>query len=172
MDTQTAPFSSSPGQPASVGHLNDCGELPRALNALLADTFAIYLKTKSFHWHMCGPHFRDYHLLLDEQAEQIFAMTDVLAERVRKLGATTLRSINHIARLQRIRDNDADHVAPADMLAELHQDHQNLLEQMRDAHAMSEAHGDVASASILETFIDEGERRAWFLREIVDRSAP
>jgi starvation-inducible DNA-binding protein len=136
-----------------------------ALNALLADFFALYLKTKNFHWHVSGPHFRDYHLLLDEQADQIYATTDPIAERVRKLGGTTLRSIGHIARLQRVLDNDAEYVTPLDMLAELREDNAQLAERMRETHNVCDEHRDVATASLLEVWIDEGERRAWFLFE-------
>lgn len=135
------------------------------LNALLADTFALYLKTKNFHWHVSGPHFRDYHLLLDEQAEQIFASTDELAERVRKIGGTTLRSIGHIGRLQRLTDNDADMVPPLDMLRELMHDNKTVAENMRKAHDIADEHEDVATASLLENFIDQAERRTWFLFE-------
>jgi len=140
-------------------------DLSAALNGLLADTFALYLKTKNFHWHMSGPHFRDHHLLLDEQGEQIFAMTDDLAERVRKIGGVTLKSIGHIARLQRVLDNDADYVTPLDMLAELRDDNRQLAARMREAHNVCDEHGDVASASLLENWIDEAERRDWFLFE-------
>ena len=137
-----------------------------ALNALLADVFALYLKTKSFHWHMSGPHFRDYHLLLDDQAGQIFAMTDDIAERVRKLGGGTLRSIGHIGRLQRLSDNDAEYVEPFDMIAELREDNRSLLASMREAHGLCDEEKDVATASLLEVWIDETERRIWFLFEI------
>jgi starvation-inducible DNA-binding protein len=140
-------------------------ELSGALNPVLADLFALYLKTKNFHWHVSGPHFRDYHLLLDEQADQILATTDAIAERVRKLGGTTLRSIGAIARLQRVRDNDAAYVAPPDMLVELHADNTQLAARLREAHALCDAHGDVATASLLEVWVDEAERRAWFLFE-------
>src|ERR1700756_4319005 len=136
-----------------------------ALNALLADFFALYLKTKNFHWHVSGSHFRDYHLLLDEHADQLYATTDPIAERVRKLGGTTLRSIGHIARLQRVLDNDAEFVTPLDMLAELREDNQRLAQRMRETHNVCEEHGDVATASLLEVWIDEAERRAWFLFE-------
>lgn len=136
-----------------------------AMNALLADLFALYIKTKNFHWHVSGPHFRDYHLLLDEQAEQIYAATDVVAERVRKLGATTIRSIGQIAQLQRIQDNDADYVTPLDMLSELRDDNQQFVTRLRETHGICDEHGDVASASLLENFIDEAERRIWFLYE-------
>ncbi|MFC0399185.1 Dps family protein [Paraburkholderia rhizosphaerae] len=136
-----------------------------ALNPLLADTFALYLKTKNFHWHMSGPHFRDYHLLLDEQGEQIFGMTDDIAERVRKIGQTTLRSIGQIAKLQRIRDNDDAFVSAQHMLEELRDDNLALASRMREAHDVCDEAGDVASASLLENWIDETERRAWFLFE-------
>lgn len=136
-----------------------------ALNALLADLFALYLKTKNFHWHVSGPHFRDYHLLLDEQADQIFATTDVIAERVRKIGATTLRSIAHIGHLQRVQDNDAEYVTPLDMLAELREDNADLVRRMRDAHDLCDEQRDVATASLFEIWIDEAERRTWFLFE-------
>jgi starvation-inducible DNA-binding protein len=145
-------------------------ELSVALNIVLADMLALYLKTKNFHWHMSGPHFRDYHLLLDEQAEQIFATTDPLAERVRKIGGTTLRSIGHIGRLQRVLDNDADFVTPMDMLAELRDDNRQLAASLRETHGLCDEHGDVASASLLETWIDEAERRSWFLFEATRRS--
>jgi starvation-inducible DNA-binding protein len=136
-----------------------------ALNALLADGFAIYLKTKNFHWHMSGPHFRDYHLLLDEHADQIFAMTDDIAERVRKIGGITIRSIGNVARLQRISDNDADYVDPLDMLAELREDNQAILASMREAHDLCDEENDVATTSLLEVWIDQTERRIWFLFE-------
>jgi starvation-inducible DNA-binding protein len=140
-------------------------DISGALNALLADVFVLYMKTKNFHWHMSGPHFRDYHLLLDEQSEQIFAATDDIAERVRKVGGTTLRSIGHVARLQRIPDNDAEWVTPEDMLAELREDNKRLALEMREAHATCEEHGDVATTSLLENWIDEAEWRVWFLFE-------
>jgi len=140
-------------------------DLAGALNALLADVFALYVKTKNFHWHMSGNHFRDYHLLLDEQADQIFAMTDAIAERVRKIGGTTIHSIGQIDRLRRIRDNDADYVTPLDMLAELGEDNRHLTASMRSAHGACDEHGDVATASLLENWIDESERRSWFLYE-------
>jgi starvation-inducible DNA-binding protein len=141
------------------------GDIAGAMNAILADVYALYLKTKNFHWHMSGSHFRDYHLLLDEQADQIFAMTDPIAERIRKTGGSTLRSIGHIARLQRIADNDADYVDPLDMLAELRQDNQTLSASLREAHDMVDEHRDIATASLIETWIDETERRTWFLFE-------
>jgi starvation-inducible DNA-binding protein len=140
------------------------------LNALLADAFALYLKTKNFHWHVSGPHFRDYHLLLDEQAAEILGTTDELAERVRKIGGTTLRSIGHIGRVQRVLDNDADYVDPLDMLAELRDDNLQSVARMREAHDLCDEHRDLASASILENFIDQAERRAWFLFEASRRS--
>jgi starvation-inducible DNA-binding protein len=135
------------------------------LNALLADVFALYLKTKNFHWHMTGPHFRDYHLLLDEQGDQLFAMTDDIAERVRKIGGTTIRSIGHIARLQRIADNDDEYVGPKEMLVELHADNKNLVESLRAAHELTDKADDYATTSLIENWIDETERRAWFLFE-------
>jgi len=144
---------------------NAIKDLSQALNALLADMFALYLKTKNFHWHVSGPHFRDYHLLLDEQADQIFATTDAIAERVRKLGGTTLRSVGHIARLQRVDDNDADYVGARDMLAELQADSLKLVAHMRTAHDLCDRHRDVATASLIEVWIDEAERRTWFLFE-------
>ena len=139
--------------------------LSSALNPLLADFFALYLKTKNFHWHMSGPHFRDYHLLLDDQADQIFKVTDDIAERVRKIGGETIRSIGHIARMQRISDNDADFVDPLDMLAELREDNKTLVARMREAHNVTDEHRDIASSSLLENWIDETERRTWFLFE-------
>lgn len=144
---------------------NAVKDIAGALNILLADMFALYLKTKNFHWHMSGPHFRDYHLLFDEQGEQIFATTDDIAERVRKIGGTTLRSIGHIGRLQRVLDNDAEFVTPSDMLAELRDDNKQLAAAMREIHGLCDEHGDVASASLLETWIDQAERRTWFLFE-------
>jgi starvation-inducible DNA-binding protein len=146
-------------------------EIAAALGPLLADVFALYLKTKNFHWHMSGPNFRDYHLLLDEHSEQIFAMTDPMAERARKIGGTTLRSIGDIARHQTIRDNDAEFVAPHEMLAELLADNEHLAQAMRAVHEVCEGHGDVATTSLLEVWIDETERRAWFLFETT-RGAP
>ncbi|MGD0797663.1 MAG: DNA starvation/stationary phase protection protein [Acidobacteriaceae bacterium] len=140
-------------------------EISGALNALLADVFSLYLKTKNFHWHMSGPHFRDYHLLLDDHGDQIYAMTDDIAERVRKIGGTTIRSIGHIARLQRIPDNDADYVTPEDMLAELHEDEKAMVLRMRAVHALCDDAGDVATASLLENWIDQTQRRSWFLFE-------
>jgi starvation-inducible DNA-binding protein len=150
--------------PTNLG-ANATRDLSAALTALLADVFALYVKTKNFHWHMSGPHFRDYHLLLDDQSEQILDMTDDIAERVRKIGGTTLRSIGQIARLQRIADNDAEFVSPQDMLAELREDNKDLTQRMREVHDVCDEHGDVATASLLENWIDEAEKRTWFLFE-------
>ena len=149
---------------------NDLGvkaakDISAALTELLADVFSLYLKTKNFHWHVSGPHFRDYHLLLDEQADQIYATTDPIAERVRKLGGTTVRSIGHVARLQRLSDNDAEYVTPLDMLAELREDNARLADRMRETHNVCDEYNDVATASLVEVWIDEAERRAWFLFE-------
>jgi starvation-inducible DNA-binding protein len=149
---------------------NAVRDLAGALNILLADMFGLYVKTKNFHWHVSGPHFRDYHLLLDEQGEQIFATTDAIAERVRKIGGTTLRSIGHIGRLKRIEDNDAEFVTPMDMLAELRDDNKTLAARMRETHDLCGEHGDVATASLLEVWIDEAERRTWFLFEATRRA--
>src|SRR5260221_4224559 len=146
-------------------HPDATRDLTGALNLLLADLFALYFKTKNFHWHLSGPHFRDYHLLLDEQADQIFAITDTVAERVRKIGGGTLRSIGHVGRLQRVLDNDADYVTPLDMLAELREDNAQLAVRMRETHGLCAEHGDVASANLLEVWIDEDETRVWFLFE-------
>jgi len=162
--------------PAALATPSDLGanatrDIAAALNGLLADVFALYLKTKNFHWHMSGPHFRDYHLMLDEQSDQIFAMTDVLAERVRKIGQLTMHSIGEISRNQRITDNDAPFVAPRDMLAELREDNGELTKRMRQAHEMIDEHKDVATASLLEVFIDETERRVWFLYEAVHNTS-
>jgi starvation-inducible DNA-binding protein len=140
-------------------------EISAALNALVADTFALYVKTKNFHWHVSGPHFRDYHLLLDEQGEQLAGSIDVLAERARKVGGTTIRSIGQIAKLQRIKDNDKDYVSPIDMLTELMNDNKAQIHNMREAHEVADEHDDVATASLLENFIDEAEKRCWFLFE-------
>jgi len=141
--------------------------IAEAVNPLVADAFALYLKTKNFHWHMSGSHYREYHLLLDEHADQIFAMTDVLAERVRKVGGTTLRSISHVARLQNVKDDNSDYVSPLDMLKELVDDNKNFAARQRAAHDVCQEHDDVATTSILEVFIDETERRTWFLYETV-----
>jgi starvation-inducible DNA-binding protein len=140
-------------------------DIAAAMNAVVADVFALYLKTKNFHWHMSGPHFRDYHLLLDEQADQIFAMADPIAERIRKVGGATLRSIGHIARLQRVVDNDSEYVEPLDMLAELREDNKTLAARLRQAHNVCDEHHDIATASLIEVWIDETERRTWFLFE-------
>ena len=148
---------------------NAVAALSAALNMLLADIFALYLKTKNFHWHMSGPHFRDYHLLLDEQADQIYAISDPIAERVRKIGGTTIRSIGHIARLKHVLDNDADFVTPLDMLAELRDDNRDLAARMREIHALCDEHDDIATASLLEVWLDEAERRSWFLFEAARR---
>jgi len=140
-------------------------DIAGAMNAILADVFALYLKTKNFHWHMSGPHFRDYHLLLDEHADQLFAMTDPIAERVRKIGGPTIKSIGQISRAQRVLDNDADYVDPADMLAELAEDNKTLTARLREIHEVCDEHRDIASASLIEVWIDESERRTWFLFE-------
>jgi starvation-inducible DNA-binding protein len=144
-------------------------DIAAAMNGILADVFALYLKTKNFHWHMSGPHFRDYHLLLDEHADQIFAMTDPVAERVRKLGGGTIKSIGQISRTQRILDNDAEYVEPLDMLAELSEDNGSLVVRLREAHNVCDEHDDVATASLIEVWIDETERRRWFLFETTRR---
>ena len=163
-------------QSASLATPTDLGsdasrDISGGLNAVLADVFALYVKTKNFHWHMSGPHFRDYHLLLDEQSDQIFAMADPIAERVRKVGGNTLRSIGHIARLTHVSDNDADFVDAQDMLAELRQDNQQLTARLRVAHEICDEHRDIASASLIENWIDETERRTWFLFEAGRRAA-
>src|SRR2546421_12249155 len=145
-------------------------DITGAMNAILADVFALYVKTKTFHWHMSGPHFRDYHLLLDEQADQLFAMTDPIAERVRKIGGLTLRSIGNISRTQRVLDNDAEYVEPLDMLAELADDNKTLAARLREAHNVCDEHRDVATASLIEVWIDETERRTWFLFETTRRA--
>ncbi|WP_426122880.1 Dps family protein [Pararhizobium sp. PWRC1-1] len=150
--------------PTDLGS-NAVQDLPPSLTALLADVFALYLKTKNFHWHMSGPHFPEYHVLLDDHANQLFAMVDPLAERVRKIGGTTLRSIAHIGRLQRLLDNDADYVTPSDMLAELREDNKQLTAFLRETHSLCDEHKDVATASLIESWIDEAERRTWFLFE-------
>ncbi|MBY5341703.1 DNA starvation/stationary phase protection protein [Rhizobium leguminosarum bv. viciae] len=155
----------SPLKTPSSLSTNATTDISAALTALLADVFTLYVKTKNFHWHMSGPHFRDYHLLLDEQAEQIFAMTDDIAERARKIGGTTLRSIGQIARQRRLLDNDADFVTPEDMLSELREDNVQLVSLLREVHGLCDEHNDVATASLIENWIDEGERRTWFLFE-------
>jgi starvation-inducible DNA-binding protein len=147
-------------------------DISAALNALLADMFALYLKTKNFHWHVSGAHFRDYHLLLDEQADAIFATTDPIAERVRKIGGRTIHSIGQVARLQRLLDNDAEFVTPLDMLAELREDNKGLANEMRRTHALCDEHDDVATTSLLENWIDEAERRTWFLFEATRNVEP
>jgi starvation-inducible DNA-binding protein len=140
-------------------------EIALALNGILADVFALYLKTKNFHWHMSGPHFRDYHLMLDEQAAELYAMTDPVAERIRKIGGNTLRSIGHISRSQSIKDNDSEFVAPSDMLGELCDDNKAMVTSLREAHSVCEEHDDIASTSLLENYIDQTEQRTWFLFE-------
>ena len=165
-DLRKAPLAT----PSNLGE-NAVKDISAVLAALLADMFALYLKTKNFHWHVSGPHFRDYHLLFDDQAAQILATTDDMAERARKLGGMTLHSIGEIARKQRIKDNDADYVDPQDMLAELAEDNRQCVAAMRSLHATCDEHGDVATASLLEVWIDEGERRVWFLFEAT-RTSP
>jgi starvation-inducible DNA-binding protein len=150
--------------PSDLG-ANATRDIAAALNGLLADVFALYMKTKNFHWHMSGPHFRDYHLLLDQQGDQIFAITDDIAERVRKVGGTTIRSIGHIAKLQRINDNDQEFVPARDMLLELHADNKAFVESLRAAHEVASKANDYATTSLIESWIDEAERRAWFLFE-------
>jgi len=168
-DTKIDPRKRRPDGRTDLG-ADATRDIGAGLTGLLADVFALYLKTKNFHWHVSGPHFRDYHLLLDEQSDQIFAMTDPIAERARKLGATTLRSIGHIARTQRIADNDADLVDAQDMLAELREDNLQLTAAMRQVHNTCDEYGDIATASLLEVWIDETERRTWFLYETTRRS--
>ena len=140
-------------------------DIAAAMNGILADVFALYMKTKNFHWHMSGPHFPDYHVMLDEQATQIYNMTDRIAERIRKLGGNTLRSIGHISRTQRIPDNDANYVEPSDMLSELCDDNKTLVTRLREAHSVCDEHNDIATTSLIEAYIDESERRTWFLFE-------
>jgi starvation-inducible DNA-binding protein len=166
-DRRKAPLQT----PTDLG-TNASRDIAGALNALLADVFALYMKTKNFHWHVSGPHFRDYHLMFDEHADQIFATTDEIAERVRKVGGLTLHSIGEIARMQRIPDNDADYVDPLDMLAELRSDNQALIAALREAHALCDEENDVATASLIEVWIDQAERRVWFLYETARRGAP
>ena len=166
-DRRKAPLQT----PTDLG-TNARRDIASALNVLLADTFALYMKTKNFHWHVSGPHFRDYHLLFDEQADQIFATTDEIAERVRKVGGLTLHSIGEIARLQRIPDNDADYVDPLDMLAELRSDNQALIGALRETHELCEEENDVATTSLIEMWIDQTERRVWFLYEASRKGAP
>jgi starvation-inducible DNA-binding protein len=159
-----SPLSTPAGLPENARR-----DIAAAMNGALADVFALYVKTKNFHWHMSGPHFRDYHLMLDEHADQIFAMTDVIAERVRKVGEVTIRSIGHIARTQRIKDNDAAFVDPSDMLAELRSDNADLAARLRETHGVCSEYGDVASTSLIEVWLDETERRVWFLFEATQR---
>ncbi len=154
---------------ATPTNLKGTKDIVATMNAILADVFALYIKTKNFHWHMSGPHFRDYHLLLDEQGDQIFAMTDPIAERVRKIGGETIKSIGQIHSLQRVLDNDAQFVEPSDMLAELREDNQTLTARLREAHGVCDEHNDVATASLIEVWIDETERRTWFLLESTRR---
>jgi starvation-inducible DNA-binding protein len=155
-----------PAQELSGFEPHAVANISSALTVILADMFALYIKTKNFHWHVSGPHFRDYHMLLDDHAEQIFSTTDAIAERVRKIGGTTLHSIGHIARLQRIGDNDSEYVAVKDMFAELLEDNRQLAVSLRAAHSLCDEYGDVASASLIETWIDEAEHRTWFLYEV------
>lgn len=155
--------------PSDLGD-NAVRDLSGALNELLADVFALYLKTKNFHWHVSGPHFRDYHRMLDEQAAMLLAMTDPIAERLRKIGGSTIKSIGHIARLQRIEDNDADYVEPLDMLAELCEDNLRLTQRLREAHNVCDEHRDVATASLIENWIDETEERTWYLSAAAQRA--
>jgi starvation-inducible DNA-binding protein len=155
-----APLTTPTTLPKNAVH-----DISEALRLLLSDAFALYLKTKNFHWHMSGPHFRDYHLMLDDQSDQVFSMTDAIAERARKLGGTTVRSIGQISRLQRIADNDAEFVEPLDMIAELRDDNAILTRNMRETHSLCDEAGDVATASLLENWIDESEKRVWFLFE-------
>ncbi len=150
--------------PTDLGE-NAVGDISAALNLLLADVFALYLKTKNFHWHVSGPHFRDYHLMFDEQGDQLFGITDAIAERVRKIGGKTLHSIAEIARTTRVIENEADFVEPSDMVAELRDDNKDLVARLRAAHGVCEDHGDVASTSLIELWIDDAERRLWFLFE-------
>lgn len=161
----------SPDTPSDLGS-NAVRALSSAYNELLADVFALYLKTKNFHWHMSGPHFRDYHLLLDEHSDQIFAMTDPIAERVRKIGGTTIRSVGNIAKLQRIKDNDAEFVDPQDMLAELRDDNRSLAANLRGARELGEEHHDYGTVSLIEVWIDETERRVWYLFEAARQGEP
>lgn len=164
INRQKAPLT-TPSDIAPEAVMNITG----GLNALLADVFVLYMKTKNFHWHMSGPHFRDYHLLLDEHADQIFAMTDEIAERVRKIGGTTIRSIGQVCRLQRLEDNNADFVTPEDMLSELREDEKRLVHLMRALHTLCDEAEDVATASLMENWIDQSQRRSWFLFESTRR---
>jgi starvation-inducible DNA-binding protein len=167
-DTGRSKGTTGMAEPTADLGRQEVAEISESLRHLLADVFALYLKTKNFHWHMRGPQFRDYHLLLDEQSEQIFAMTDDIAERARKIGGTTLRSISDVSRHQRLKDNNEEHVETEEMLTELRTDNRELTRFLRSTHELCEAHDDVATASLIETWIDETERRAWFLSEIVD----
>lgn len=167
--TQNVHVREKLGTPTSLG-ADASRDISAALGGLLADVFALYMKTKNFHWHMSGPHFRDYHLMLDEQGAQIFAMTDDVAERARKIGGPALRSIGEISRRQRILDNDAEYVSPHAMLAELRDDNATLVGIMREVHEVCDSYGDVATASLLENWIDESERRVWFLFETTRNS--
>jgi starvation-inducible DNA-binding protein len=164
-DRQQAPLSTRTDLSAEATR-----DVSAAMNAILADVFALYVKTKNFHWHLSGPHFRDYHLMFDEQGDQLFAMTDPLAERIRKIGGVTIKSIGQISHLQRVLDNDADYVEPEDMLAELCEDNKTLAARLREAHNVCDEHRDVATASVLEVWIDEAERRTWFLFETSQRA--
>ena len=164
MSKMSAPLDTPTGLGA-----NATKDISAGLTALLADICALYIKTKKFHWHMSGPHFRDYHLLLDEQATQIYNTTDVIAERARKVGGTTIRSIGHIARVKRLLDNDAEYVTAEDMLAELREDNKQVISEMRELHDVCDEHGDVATTSLLEVWVDEAERRVWFLFEATRR---
>ena len=163
-ERQKAPLTLSSDLPSDAVR-----DIAGGLNALLANTFALYIKTKNFHWHMSGPHFRDYHLLLDDHADQLYEMTDDIAERVRKVGGTTIRSIGHIARLQRVADNDAEFVTPEDMLSELHEDEKAMTLRLKAVHALCDDAGDVATASLIENWIDQSQRRSWFLFESTRR---
>lgn len=163
-ENKRPPCGSRSVHPSGLG-ANAVNDIAAALTTLLADVFALYLKTKNFHWHVSGPHFRDYHLLLDDQATEIFAMTDPIAERVRKIGGNTIRSIGHIGRLKRIADNDAEFVQPLDMLAELQEDNKSLTAYMREVHDLCDEYHDIATASLIENWIDETEQRTWFLFE-------
>lgn len=165
MPTNSEPALSSPTDLGATSSKH----ITTALNLILADVYALYLKTKNFHWHLSGPHFRDFHLMFDEQAEQIFAMTDAVAERVRKVGGSTLKSIGHISKLQRIKDNDADFVTPQDMLAELAHDNRQLTAELRKVHEICSKGFDFATTSLIEVWIDESERRSWFLFESTRR---
>jgi starvation-inducible DNA-binding protein len=172
MNMTQSPFRDSLAQrrrsplitPTDLGS-NASTDIAGGMNAILADVFALYLKTKNFHWHMSGPHFRDYHLLLDEQSDALYAMTDPIAERIKKTGGSTLRSIGHITRIQRVKDNDAEYVDPLDMLAELREDNQERAARLREVRDMVDEHRDIATASLIEGWIDETERRTWFLFE-------